>query len=120
MRRCAFSTCGWFGEDVVWLAPEPAQRFRDLTAAVVERFPGFLPYGGAFEDVVPHLTVGEARLGTLADLRAAEADVRRALPIAARIDHAVLIAGAELPGSWRTVARLPLGVREDGPDDELS
>ncbi|HEY0951504.1 2'-5' RNA ligase family protein [Nocardioides sp.] len=105
---CAFSTCGWFGEDVLWLAPEPAQRFRDLTAAVVERFPGFPPYGGAFDEVVPHLTVGESRLGTLADLRAAEAEVSRALPIATRVDHAMLIAGTDQPGSWHPVARLPL------------
>jgi 2'-5' RNA ligase superfamily protein len=111
---CTFASCGWFGEDVVWLAPEPAERFRELTRAVVERFPGHLPYGGEFEDIVPHLTVGEARLGTVEDLRAVEAEVSRALPITARIDHALVMEGAERPDSWRTLARLPLARSRSG------
>lgn len=30
---------GWFGTDVLWLAPEPPQPFRALTAAVWREFP---------------------------------------------------------------------------------
>src|ERR687888_404676 len=40
---------GWFDERVVWLAPEPAEPFQQLTAAVVAHFPGVLPYEGAFD-----------------------------------------------------------------------
>ncbi|QNN52543.1 2'-5' RNA ligase family protein [Nocardioides mesophilus] len=105
---CRFDRCAWFGEDVLWLAPEPDQAFRDLTAAVVEQFPDHPPYGGVFDDVVPHLTVGESRRGTAGELRTVEVEVSRKLPVTARIGHALLIAGTDGPGSWHTVARLPL------------
>jgi len=61
---CAFGRTEWFGDDVVWLAPEPAAPFRALTAAVVSAFPAHRPYGGIHDDVVPHLTIGELRLGS--------------------------------------------------------
>jgi 2'-5' RNA ligase len=106
---CTFDRCGWFGEDVLWLASDHDEEFRDLTDAVVERFPGHRPYGGQFDEVVPHLTVGESRRGTTDDLRAAAAEVSTRLPVTARIDHALLIAGTDQPDSWRTVAELPFG-----------
>src|SRR2546423_9823979 len=31
----------------LWLAPEPAQPFARMIDALVERFPGYPPYGGA-------------------------------------------------------------------------
>lgn len=62
--ECAFTECGWFGEDVLWLAPDVGEPFRDLTRAVGTEFPEFPPYGGAYDDVIPHLTVGEGRRGT--------------------------------------------------------
>jgi hypothetical protein len=75
----------------------------------VAEFPAHPPYGGRFDEVVPHLTVGESRAGTLAELRTAEREVARHLPIDAHIDHAVLIAGTDHPDSWRRLATLPLG-----------
>jgi 2'-5' RNA ligase len=106
---CVFAECRWFGDEVLWLAPDPAQEFRELTRAVVERFPAYEPYGGEFEEVVPHLTIGDTPCGSVAALRAAEAEVARRLPIRARIDHALLIAGTDAPDSWRTLAKLPFG-----------
>jgi 2'-5' RNA ligase len=106
---CTFDRCEWFGDDVLWLAPDRDRDFRHLTEQVVDRFPGYLPYGGAHDDVVPHLTVGESRTGTVDDLKAAESDISGTLPITARIEHALLIAGTDQPDSWRTVATLPLG-----------
>ena len=50
---CAFAATGWFGEQAVWLAPRPDAPFRALTKAVSAAFPGYLPYGGAYDDVVP-------------------------------------------------------------------
>ena len=49
----ALTRTAWFGDSVLWLAPEPAGPLRDLTAAVAARFPQAPPYGGAFADVVP-------------------------------------------------------------------
>jgi 2'-5' RNA ligase len=42
---------------VVYLAPEPAAPFIMLTEAVMREWPDQRPYGGAFEEIVPHLTV---------------------------------------------------------------
>jgi 2'-5' RNA ligase len=43
----------------LYLAPRPAAPFQELTRAVVERYPETPPYGGAFSQVVPHLTIAQ-------------------------------------------------------------
>jgi hypothetical protein len=97
----------WFGEQVLWLAPEPSAAFRALTAAVWARFPHCPPYEGRHSDVIPHLTVGDG--APLDRLRAAEAEIAPGLPVRFTVRRATLIRGREAPGSWRTVAELPLG-----------
>ncbi len=42
---CDFPATAWFGEEVMWLAPQPDGPFRALTRAVSAAFPGYLPYG---------------------------------------------------------------------------
>jgi len=49
---------GWFGDHVLFLEPDPALPFRRLTERLGEAFPDCLPYGGAFADIIPHMTVG--------------------------------------------------------------
>lgn len=106
---CSFNRCRWFGDQVLWLAPDPDQDFRNLTAAVVHEFPAHPPYEGAFDDLVPHLTVGQTGRATASQLRAAEAEIRPQLPITCRVEHALLIARTSRPRPWRVVAELPLG-----------
>jgi hypothetical protein len=111
---CEFGATSWFGEDVLYLAPRPDEPFRALTRAVCGAFPGYLPYGGAFADTIPHLTVGERERGGgrpsggVAELRVAEAAVRPLLPVRARVSHVWLMAGSGALGSWHTLAELPL------------
>jgi len=50
----------WFDKRVLYLEPEPAEPFRLITTAVVKQFPDYPPYEGAFDDIVPHLTIGES------------------------------------------------------------
>jgi hypothetical protein len=76
----------------------PLWRFADLTAAVWERWPHRPPYEGAFDVVIPHLTVSETPL-----------DFNVSLPIAARAHEVVLIEEDESSGQWTTRARFPLG-----------
>ncbi|WP_433290852.1 2'-5' RNA ligase family protein [Actinoplanes sp. CA-030573] len=98
----------WFGDRTVWLSPNPAEPFRRLTAEVVAHFPGYLPYGGAFDEVVPHLTIGEGH--PVEELTAAGEAILPYLPIHARVDAVRLITGREEPGgSWLTRAVFPLG-----------
>jgi 2'-5' RNA ligase superfamily len=69
----------WFGDAVLWLAPNDASPFRALTQRVFDAFPAFPPFEGQFDDVVPHLTIGHGR--PLNDLHTAEESVRTHLPI---------------------------------------
>ncbi|WP_254666465.1 2'-5' RNA ligase family protein [Humibacillus sp. DSM 29435] len=55
-----------FPNGIIHLVPEPDEPFRTLTAALCEAFPSYLPYGGAFGDVHPHLTL-DARSATVSE-----------------------------------------------------
>jgi 2'-5' RNA ligase len=97
----------WFGDRVVWLAPEPAEPFRALTLAVWRRFPEAPPYEGLYTDVVPHLTIGHAAPPEL--LAEAAEDVAAHLPIAARVEAVHLMVRDGPAERWRIVRELPLG-----------
>jgi hypothetical protein len=100
------SRVAWFGAEVLWLAPTPDEPFRQLTNAVWSRFPDAPPYGGQFDDVVPHLTVGDR--APMAALRSAADEVGARLPITAAVRSVRLIEGATGARPWRTVAEFPL------------
>jgi 2'-5' RNA ligase len=105
---CEFRRSDWFGQDVVWLAPEPAEPFRALTSAVHAAFPLYRPFGGIYADVVPHLTIGDRPAGGPGALRAAEAEVVAKLPVRAHVSCAWLMTGSQAPASWHPIAELPL------------
>jgi len=63
------ATVRWFGDDVVWAAPEEPAPLRLLIARLRARFPQYPPYGGTIADPEPHLTIGH--LGSPADRWAA-------------------------------------------------
>ncbi|MFE9190298.1 2'-5' RNA ligase family protein [Micromonospora sp. NPDC007208] len=42
----ALTDVGWFGDTVVWLAPQPSRPFRELTSAVWQQFPEAPPMPG--------------------------------------------------------------------------
>jgi hypothetical protein len=97
-----------FGDQVLWLAPEPDAPLRALTAAVWARFPDFPPFGGQFAEVVPHLTVTDRQPPAV--MAAADEQVRPWLPIRARVRAVRLLTGRPEPDAWRTVAEFPLPV----------
>jgi 2'-5' RNA ligase len=68
----------WFGRRVLWIAPEPAAPFLELTTRLAEQF-GTPPWEGEFDEIVPHLTVAHAGGG--ADLGPIAAAVRASLPL---------------------------------------
>ena len=105
----ALDRTAWFGEQVVYLAPEPAAQVLELVAAVGEAFPDFPPYGGAHAELVPHLTLGHDH--PVEELRVAEAAVARELPISQPVEALSLWAGPPLLGEdpgWRQVGTFPL------------
>lgn len=97
-----------FRDDVAYLEPEPAERFTELTSAVVGAFPGYPPYGGRFASVVPHLTIGPIWSPEMkrALIAAGEAFV----PVDTVADEVRLIVNDDT--SFRTVARYPFGRAE--------
>jgi len=48
---------GEFPDGLIYLRPEPVEPFAQLTAQLVAAFPQCPPYGGAFPQPVPHLTL---------------------------------------------------------------
>lgn len=92
-----------FPGGLLYLAPEPEERFRELLADVQAPFPDRPLYGGEHEDVVPHCTVAHSDDGGLLD--EIEEALRPHLPLAALASEAWLV---ELgPDGWAVRARLP-------------
>ena len=93
---------------VLYLAPEPATPFRALTEAVAARFPDYPPYGGAYDEIIPHMTV--AQVDDPRDLDQIEAEFaakcNTGLPIRAHVTEVVLFDNAT--GIWRRRAVFPL------------
>ncbi|MEP6650060.1 MAG: 2'-5' RNA ligase family protein [Lapillicoccus sp.] len=102
-----FGSTSWFEDKVLWLAPDPAEPFRVLTTSVAAAFPEHPPYAGAYEDVVPHLTVGVD--APAEKLRAVERQVQPELPVEMRVTEVQVIVGRpEVGGSWDVIGRFPL------------
>ena len=85
-----------FGDDVTYLAPRPAAPFCELIEASAARWPEYPRYDGAFAEIVPHLTVGLARL-----------ELQLALPIAC-VARAVTLLEEGDDGRWSVRRRFEL------------
>lgn len=64
---------------VLYLGPDPPEPFVTLTKAIEARWPELPPYGGAFDAVVPHLTVVQGK-----EPPGLEAVLESSLPLAAK------------------------------------
>jgi 2'-5' RNA ligase len=102
----AFTHTSWFGDEVLWLAPDDPAPFRDLTQRLFAAFPAHPPFGGEFDDVVPHLTVGHRRPQPA--LEAAEREIRPFLPVTGTASEVVLLAEDAPGGRWARRASFPL------------
>ncbi len=105
--RTSFPRTGRFA-DVLYLEPDPPDRWLALIERLSARFPETPPYGGRFATTVPHLsvvhaaspdeldTVAEAFARTLAD----------GLPLHTQVDAVTLADDAD--GRWQQRARFEL------------
>lgn len=100
-RVAAFDTA-------IYLDPVPDTPFRALTRAVHEAFPGYPPYEGRFDDVIPHLTLAMGRPDEMTSLVDPIAESLAArLPIDVRVDALDLLV---FDGTrWHREASWPLG-----------
>jgi len=94
----ALSSVGRF-PGVVYLAPEPAAPFLALTQALTERWPEQQPYGGAYQETIPHLTVAYG--APIPD------GLAERLPFTARAEEVWLMGRSA--GRWVRRASFPLG-----------
>jgi 2'-5' RNA ligase len=81
----------------LWLAPEPAQPFARMIEALMRRFPDYPPYGGAFREIVPHLTIAQSEFDE------AVSTLEPWLPLSTRAERAVLLEQAQTV-HWRELA----------------
>lgn len=96
---------------VLYLAPEPAPPFVDITERIQRRWPSCQPYGGAYDTVVPHMTVA------FGDQPPADpASLELVLPIAVQACELWLI--EETWRGWRTRRRFPLGRQHQASHDK--
>jgi len=92
--------------DASVLVPEPAEPFAALTRLLWGEWPECPPYGGAFDDIAPHVVV--ALDPSAADRTAIEAGLAPQLPLAARAAEVLLV--EETPsGALRERRRFALG-----------
>ncbi|MGB8649850.1 MAG: 2'-5' RNA ligase family protein [Mycobacteriales bacterium] len=100
-----FSKVGEFPE-VVYLDPDEAHECAALTKALALRWPDCPPYGGEFDEVVPHLTVVDTPDATLRSW--ARAHVEAGLPLRALAREASLWVQDERTRHWTQRAVFPL------------
>ena len=105
----SFGTIRRFANEVLYLAPEPDEPFRQLTLSIWNLFPETPPYRGKWPDIVPHLSVAwvtdEAQLTAIADDFAKATQGK--LPIHAIASKVALM--EKRSGLWRVRALFSLG-----------
>jgi 2'-5' RNA ligase len=92
---------------VVYLAPRPSVPFLRLTEAVTDRFPSHPPYGGAYDAIVPHLTIADIGTDRQDEVAAEAAEI---LPFRHRVTTIEVIVEGD-DGRWRPRWRIALGAR---------
>jgi 2'-5' RNA ligase len=94
--------------NALYLAPDPAEPFRQLTKAIARVFPDTPPYGGEFKEIIPHLTV--AQVSDLKQMEEITADFHKAakdkLPIHAGIEIVSLMDNTS--GYWKVRVQFSL------------
>jgi 2'-5' RNA ligase superfamily len=81
---------------VLYLAPEPASPFQELTRALARMFPDAPPYRGVFDEIIPHVQIADEDDPEI--FAAIEADVGSRLPIKAIAREVELVEHA--PQGW--------------------
>lgn len=107
--RFSLSKIRRFPSDVLFLAPEPDEPFRQLTLSIWELFPETPPYRGKWPDIIPHLSLAwinnEAQLSAVAEdfVRASQGQ----LPITAIASQVAFMESRA--GRWKTRMNFSLG-----------
>jgi 2'-5' RNA ligase len=90
-------------EETLYLRPDPTEPFLRITEALAAAFPDHPPYGGAVDEIVPHLTVAQ---GSPPLLDPIERTVRARLPVTVRVERVWLV--VDTAAGWRRRSAVPL------------
>jgi 2'-5' RNA ligase superfamily len=101
-----------FVDQVVYLAPDPDEPFRELTRRCAAAFPDCLPYAGQIPDPIPHLTVADGMTAAVADELTAV--LAAGLPIRTGIERLSLLV-EDAAGRWSVERHWPLGPARTTP-----
>jgi hypothetical protein len=99
------TSCEEFDDGWYYAAPDKPEPFIELTRRVCNVFPGLAPYGGAHDELVPHMSIGVESNPTLRHELMAESS--RSLPLAARASELMIVRSG--PDDWAAVERIRLG-----------
>jgi 2'-5' RNA ligase len=89
---------------VLFVDPEPADAFRDLTVEVARRWPEAPPFKGLYSDITPHVTVAR---GDGAFLDMVQAGL---VPVHTQVSEAAVYVH-DADGHWERLMRLPFAGR---------
>ena len=97
---------------VLYLAPTPESPVKALAQAIAREFPDARPYGGAFAEIIPHLTVVQVADEQQLDAIAAEFSqaAQKIFPIEARVTEVALMDDGQ--GTWQVRGRFGLANNE--------
>jgi 2'-5' RNA ligase superfamily len=84
-----FARIDTFPDGTVWLAPDHPGQFVELTNALWRAFPSYPPYGGQFDEVIPHLSLG--RLPSVVGFDAVASLIGPLLPVRTTVDALELV-----------------------------
>ena len=86
---------------VLYLYPEPENKFKKMTHALVNQFPDHPPYKGAYSSIIPHLTVADVddAVALEAVVEKFQSDAESHLPMMSRAEEVWLM--VERNGKWR-------------------
>ena len=93
----------------LWLAPEPSDPFKALTEELVSRYPDAQPYGGGYDEIIPHLTVADRKSAD--ELAEITMEFRKVasqfLPIESFAEEVTLMTRQD--GFWKRITSFALG-----------
>ena len=97
-----------FPGGLLYLALEPEKQFTQLIQAIWDRYPDSPPYGGEYDEIIPHLTVADIEDKNLFDSICEEFDTisQTILPVRATAREVWLMARQQ--GAWGKRARFGL------------
>jgi 2'-5' RNA ligase len=91
------------GTGTLYLRPEPSRPFVAMIERIAAAFPGYAPYGGKFDEIIPHLTVAR---GATPLLDSIDRELASRLPVEVRVERVWFV--VDTAGGWKRHTAFPM------------